>query len=327
VDLVGCTDVFASAELDEFRSAWLQSFVRHHFQGLRGRLYVYGPESAEAKSRILRAAQLGPSLHVEVVDASSVSRAFREAWAAMRTDDSAAPPYFTEHFVHLFGLQDCLYRARAASARWLLALDVDEVLSFGRVDNMSDFLAWADRSGHEAVSFGSQLRSVSASAGAECASASSDRVFHEDVAGWKMCFPCHEPQQECNAQPPWPLPAGCLGPRGRRKYIVDPSRADALQVHTPMVWGTHHMGHGAQEAQIWHFQGILGDQGSLDLDSGFAGLCEPHACQRWSPTAICEIGADDRSQARSGDVRPRAKGRTRAQQLMRDALQTQSSTV
>merc|ERR1740121_1338549 len=80
----------------------------------------------------------------------------------------------------------------------------------------------------------------------------------------------------------------CLGPRGRRKYLVRSESVAFLEVHTPPTWKVYHMGHNSDDASIDHFQGLLSRGADLCGESARSTPCDDAWCQKWQPQAICD---------------------------------------
>jgi len=286
-----CTSVYSASSLEMPQSSWFAAWVAHHFSGIHGgagQLFLYGPE-LESKASALTLA--GNST---VINLFAVHGALNSAWAAQHADTDAMPGRLRDHVVQLFSLQDCLYRAKAAGTPWLFQADVDEVLNFGEHNSMAGMLGWADVQKHEAITFGSILHSVTRCVGANATIGPADEWHHH--------FPCRMPTTECssgvenkavnkmlrNIDETTKMDNDCLGPRGRRKYLVRPSSTEFLQVHTPPVLIAHHMGHEPNAAVFRHYQGLLSHGRDLCTDESRPMQCQLDYCHAWRNQSVCE---------------------------------------
>lgn len=294
--LAVCTVVRSGTSLHMPRSSWFAAWVAHHFSGMQkdaGQLFLYAPDLEQKKSAIML--EINSTDKMIVIDLLDIRSALRTAWAEQR--QGLREPMSTrdrDHVVQLFSLQDCLYRAKAAGIPWLFQADADEVLNFGRHSSMAGVLAWADQQQHDAITFGSFLHSVTHCVGPSLAANGS--LGSADK--WHYRFPCQMSRMDCSDPSTntyvntmlrrADMDNDCLGPRGRRKFLVQSSSTESLEVHTPLAWRAHHMGHALGDAVVQHYQGLL--MHGRDLCTGYSrpSRCQLEWCQAWSNEAVCE---------------------------------------
>jgi len=259
-----------------------------------GQLFLYAPDLEYKRSALM--SEVNSTVDkVMVIDPFDVRSALRRAWAEQRQgQQEPMGSGDRDHVVWLFSLQDCLYRAKAVGTPWLFQADADEILNFGRHSSMAGMLAWADQQQHDAITFGSVLHSITNCVGPPLAANGSLGSADE----WYHRFPCQMSRMDCSDPSPntvvnkmlrhVDMDNDCLGPRGRRKFLVRPSSTDFLEIHTPRTWQAHHMGHAPGDAVIRHYQGLLQHGEDLCTGDSSPSRCQLAWCQAWSEEAVCE---------------------------------------
>lgn len=286
------------------RSRWFAAWASHHFSGIQKgaeQLFLYGPDLDNKKASLMTEANMTIAGEMTVVNPVGIRDALEKLWAAQGQEtQTLMPSRLRNHAEQLFSLQDCLYRAKAAGAPWLFQADPDEVLDFGEQKSMAGMLAWADKYRHDAITFGSILHSVTMCFGPPL---EADGTLGP-ADDWHHHFPCHMPTAECsetvgyrradqmltNIEEKTSFLMGnrCLGPRGRRKYLIRPSATEFLEVHTPPVWQAHHMGDDSGDAVIRHYQGLLKHGVEICAGGSRPSACKLERCREWNDEATCK---------------------------------------
>jgi len=298
--LAVCTGITSGTSLDIFRqgSSWFEAWVAHHFSGMqegKGYLYFYAPDMEQQISAV-RSEVSSAVAEMNVYVLPDVQQVLPTAWDMQRQEQHDRPKYMRiskrDHVEQVFFLQDCLYRAKAAGIPWLFQADGDEILDFGQHESMAGLLAWAVQQQHDAITFGSHLHSVQRCVGLPLANFSLG-----PAEKWQDHFPCQMPLSECTDSNAHmnkiirtvDMGNDCLGPRGRRKYLIRPTSTEFLKIHTPPVWRAYHMGHAPGDAVIRHYQGLLNPDNPCQGDS--ASRCQVEWCQTWRDEAVCQTAS------------------------------------
>lgn len=169
----------------------------------------------------------------------------------------------------LWNMNDCLYSSKARGAEFVLYLESDEYPSIGSFTSLAQMAE-----GYDAVTFSSVRYSVRACFGMDL----------NGVDPLKM-MPCRSRYAECDGELSKVLLRGledrCLGPRGRRKYIVRASAVTRLQVHSfdaNPVRVKHTMEH--EGIYVRHFRGLkpVGESDRACSSAYDAGTCSDQLC-------------------------------------------------
>lgn len=274
-----CT-VFNRADMATLQAYWLQTWIRNHVGGMDGdaQLYLYGLNTERDKQQLFSNVPKDLAEIVEIVDSSRIVNAAETSWA--KESDAKMPASERDHLVWMFSLQDCLYRAKADGSTWLLPLDLDEIVDFGRYGDAPGLLSWWASTGYNAVTFGSIMHDVG-----HCVSGDRRHLGMSNMTSsdWLHRFPCHMRRSECDSSLVGSalefMVGNCLGPRGRRKYILRPHDAHRLNIHTPLVWppnSVYNMGEDNGDAVLRHLRGILSPH--QDLCSKMFSQCDASRC-------------------------------------------------
>eukprot|EP00897_Mesotaenium_endlicherianum_P005853 jgi/Mesen1/5296/ME000264S04321 len=157
--------------------------------------------------------------------------------------------YETWLYSQVLLVNDCVYRTRF-SAKWSLFMDFDEYLNFpqdGTSLTLPQFLS--TRSQLPWITFGSVFFS--------CKHCTKPKNTTDDRwAAEKLVY--HEPWVHCKNTSRFRNREMCLKYEGHRKYVVQPSMINVLQIHRVMNPGKGGVNAPAKEARINHYRGLAG---------------------------------------------------------------------
>lgn len=275
-EVVVCTQYFYDTRRTALGREWMRAWA-DHMAGLGANVIrVYVPFGLKAGNK---------SFPWVIWERNLTVAALREVLLGRRVSlEYVVPPWHYKSMDgkmgfagHAWNLNECLYSSKSRGARFMAYIDMDEYLDIGTFQSLAQLGHHRDDS-LDAITFPSVLYAYHGCFGNVTSPVTSPR--------WSML--CHAPYPDCKAMIPkgFGFEQKCLGPRGRRKFLIRVETFAHLQIHTPdaSMWNTLHASE-RDGLQIRHYRGLMG----ADLKGGENASCLFRFARHECSAAACDL--------------------------------------